>query len=222
MVSRSNYDFKGWKCPDGRIADKKQNGTVGQPVYIGDTVLGNSFYIAQWKPTKYTVTFNGNGGSPGAMTRKYAYGEQIGYFPTFDEYPDGAIGLSGWKTENGQSVNETYEVKSDMTLIAQWNIKVPETVTVNFYKYDGNRYDDKTRTLEKGAKIGELDNQTRTGYAFKGWFTETTGGVQVSATKRVYSDLNLYEQWIADTCAITWNPNYSGGTSSVQNIGYGS
>ena len=120
VVSRPNYDFKGWKCPDGRIADKKQNGTVGQPVYIGDTVLGNSFYIAQWKPTKYTVTFNGNGGSPSVMTRKYAYGEQIGYFPTFDKYPNEALGVSGWETENGQSVNEKYVVKSNMTLIAQW------------------------------------------------------------------------------------------------------
>lgn len=66
------------------------------------------------------MTFNGNGGSPSVMTRKYAYGEQIGYFPTFDEYPNEALGISGWETENGQSVNEKYVVKSNMTLIAQW------------------------------------------------------------------------------------------------------
>ena len=73
-MSRTNYDFKGWKCPDGRIADEKQDGTIGQPVYIGDTISGNSFYIAQWKPTKHTVTFHGNGGIPAKMTREYEHG----------------------------------------------------------------------------------------------------------------------------------------------------
>lgn len=65
-------------------------------------ISGNETYVAQWKINhQYTVRFNGNGGIPGVMTRKYAYEEQIGYFPTFDEYPDNVTGVSSWKLANG-------------------------------------------------------------------------------------------------------------------------
>ena len=200
---RTGYELIGWKCPDGSIKNHTD--------VRNDIAYGNSYYIAQWQPIKHTVTFNGNGGTPGIMTRKYVYGEQIGYFPTFDEWPEKAVSLDGWYTSRsgGSKVNEYSEVTEDITLYAHWTYSESTTYFVKFYHYNES-YPYKTIERAKGARIGEMDAPTRTGYTFKGWFTARTDGDQVFATKKVYNDLNLYEQWMADTCTITWNPNYSG------------
>lgn len=156
------------------------------------------------------------------MTRKYAYGEQIGYFPTFDEWPEKAVSFDGWYTESGDEVYVDSEVTEDITLYAHWTYSESTMYFVKFYHYNES---DPYKTIEraKGARIGEdMDNPTRTGYTFKGWFTARTDGDQVFATKKVYNDLNLYEQWIADTCTITWNPNYSGASTFTSEKEYGS
>ena len=88
-------------------------------------------------------------------------------------------------------------------------------VTVKFFTYQGTEISSLRQTIAKGTRIGELVNRTRTGYKFKGWFTARTRGVQVFATNKVYSNLNLYEQWSSNILEITWNPNYSGGNPSV-------
>jgi uncharacterized repeat protein (TIGR02543 family) len=44
----------------------------------------------------------------------------------------------------------------------------------------------------------------------------------VFSTKRVYNDLNLYEQWTANTYTITWVTNYTGGETFTWKREYGS
>ena len=46
-----------------------------------------------------------------------------------------------------------------------------------------------------GYPIGELPQPTRSGYAFIGWFTMSTGGNQVAETTTITSDLTLYAHW---------------------------
>ena len=201
MVSRSDYDFKGWKCPDGRIADKKRDGTVGQPVYIDDTVPGNVFYIAQWKPTKHIVTFYGNGGIPDAMTRKYDYGQKLGYLPTLDEMSPGATAMVGWFTSasSGDQVSEDTPVEGDMELWAHWTIPDSQYCTVKFYKYDGREWTEwieQRRRILKGSLLGSegsLPTYETTGYDFKGWYTtQSSGGTKATESMRVNNNLNLY------------------------------
>lgn len=55
-----------------------------------------------------------------------------------------------------------------------------------------------------------------------GWYTKRVGGERVTETKIIQGNLDLYEHWSAYLLTITWNPNYSGGKPSIQNIGYGS
>ena len=218
MVSRTNYDFKGWKCPNGRIADKKSDKTIGQPVYIGDTVIGNSFYIAQWKPKKHTVTFHGNGGIPNEMTRKYDHGQKLGYLPTLDEMAPGATAMDGWfdSATDGSQVIENTPVTDNRELWAHWTIPDPQYCIVKFYKHDGTEWIQQRRSVLKGSLLGDLpDPYARTGYDFSGWYMQPHGGIKATETKRVNNDLNLYAQWKGITCIITWNPNYPGAQNIV-------
>ena len=196
VVGRTNYDFRGWKCPDGRIADKKQDGTVGQPVYVGATVLGTSFYIAQWKPIKHIVTFHGNGGIPDIMTREYDHGQKLGYLPTLDEMSPGATAMVGWFTSasSGDQVSENTPVEGDMELWAHWTIPSPQYCTVKFYKHDGTEWIEQRRRVLKGSLLGSLPTYETTGYDFKGWYTQPHGGIKATETRRINDDLNLYAQ----------------------------
>lgn len=58
------------------------------------------------------------------MKRTYPYGSQIGYLPTPDEFPPGAVGFDGWyyttSDETETKVDEAFEVKEAVTLEARW------------------------------------------------------------------------------------------------------
>lgn len=172
----ANHDFIGWKDMSGQI--KTEDEIVNRPV------SGNETYVAQWKPKKCTIIFNSNNGVPATMKREYNYGDKIGYFPSVDEFPDKAIRLDGWWTASsgGTRRSEEYVVTYSTTLYAHWTYSVATIYRVNFYRYNGNspyKFIDRA----EGARIGEgMDNPTRTGYTFKGWFTAKTGGDQVFAT----------------------------------------
>ena len=88
--TRGGFTFDKWLCPDGTT---KESGQA-----VEDIVSGNSFYVAQWKSKKCTVTFDSNGGTPEAMSRTYDEGQEIGYFPTVDTMPSDAKSLIGWFT----------------------------------------------------------------------------------------------------------------------------
>ena len=64
------------------------------------------------------------------------------------------------------------------------------------------------------STYGTLPTPTRTGYTFKGWFTASAGGTQVTSatTVTIGYDHVLYAQWTGDNITVTFDAN--GGTVS--------
>lgn len=58
-----------------------------------------------------------------------------------------------------------------------------------------------SKVVTYDAAYGELPVPTRSGYAFKGWFTEAIGGTEVKSTDTVSITANttLYAHWEAQT-----------------------
>ena len=81
-----------------------------------------------------------------------------------------------------------------------------QKVTIPMVKitYDENYVKDGTtnkQTVEKvyNTELGTLRTPTRTGYTFAGWFTEATGGTQISSTtKTPVTDTTYYAHWNAN------------------------
>ena len=81
-----------------------------------------------------------------------------------------------------------------------------QKVTIPMVKitYDENYVKDGTtnkQTVEKvyNTELGKLGTPTRTGYTFAGWFTEATGGTQISSTtKTPVTDTTYYAHWNAN------------------------
>ena len=103
-------------------------------------------------------------------------------------------------------------VKEGTTTFTTYKITQSATVTVTYNK-NGGSGSNFTRSLAVGSVYGKVDNPTRTGYNFSGWFTATSGGNQVVETTKVTNTSNhtLYARWSQKSYTVSFNSQ--GGTS---------
>lgn len=108
----TGHTFKGWFLSSG-------GGTAITAAYVVDDDL---YLYAQWDSNTYTVTFNGNGGTPSQSTKSVAYGSQYGTLPYCDQ--TGKTFL-GWFTSatGGTKVEATtiFNQQSNQVLYAHWS-----------------------------------------------------------------------------------------------------
>ena len=178
-ATREGYEFVGWFTA-------KSGGTR---ITASTTVYGNAIYYAQWRINSYTVTFNANGGSVGTSSMTRNYGVSLGSLPTPSRTGHTFL---GWYTSasGGSRVYESDAVTSSRTLYAHWQAN---TYTVTFNANGGYSSCSYSRTY--GSQVGTLPTASRSGYVFKGWFTEAVGGVQVYSSSTVYGNVTYYAHW---------------------------
>ena len=153
--------------------------------------------------TKYTVTFNANGGTlSGSSTVEIEEGKKITGAPTASK--DGYT-FSGWfdAATGGDEINlSTYTVTADVTLYAQYTKEnEPEvtTYTVTFDANGGTLSGNSTVTVEEGKKITGAPTASKDGYTFDGWFDAATGGNKIDlSTYTVTSNVTIYAQYKED------------------------
>ena len=72
------------------------------------------------------------------------------------------------------------------------------------------------RQIAVGDAYGVLPVSDRVGYDFTGWYTETSGGTQVSASDTMgYTDVTIYAHWTPTTYSISYD--LDGGSVSSTN-----
>ena len=108
----TGHTFKGWFLSSG-------GGTAITSAYV---VNDDLYLYAQWDSKQYTVTFNGNGGTPSQSTKSVAYGSQYGTLPYCDQTSKTFL---GWFTSatGGTKVEATtiFQRQSNQTLYAHWS-----------------------------------------------------------------------------------------------------
>ena len=166
-------------------------------------------------------------------------------FPTWTDYNGQDDIQSGWQTaEASKGVKQSdgttwvYRVNTTdhkneagkyYTYIYTYDniensLKVSEqTVTVPTVKitYDEN-YNSAKTTVDKAynTELGELSTPTRTGYTFAGWYTEPTGGTQISSTTLTPADnTTYYAHWTINKYYIDLNMSVDG---TIYDTGYNS
>jgi len=95
------------------------------------------------------------------------------------------------------------------TWVWQPRVRVmPITVTLNA---NGGTVSPASVDRTPGTAIGTLPTPTRSGYAFVGWFTDETGGTQITAnTIAPNSNVTYWARWEVRLTTVTWDAN--GGT----------
>ena len=169
--------------------------------------------------TKYTVSYNANGGSGAPSNQTKWHGENLTLSstkPTRTGYT-----FKGWSLTKGGSVyyspGSTCGKNENLTIYAVWEI-IKYTVS---YNANGGSGAPSSQTKEYGKALTISSTKpTKNGYDFLGWSTSSTATSATWAAGGSYttnaSD-TLYAVWkTAATYAITYNANGGSGAPSSQ------
>lgn len=202
-------------------------------------VISNKTWYARWTPTykNYTVTWDGNGGTPSKSSSSFHYNDALGTLPTATRT---GYTFKGWSTSKTGTVNvsTTTKVTANVTYYAVW--------TINSYTwtFDANGgTGDTTKTLNYNATLSTLPTASRAStaannYTFAGWFDTdaSTGGTQLTTSTKCTSNKTWYARWTASTRQYkltvtagtggtvsgggTYNYNASATLKATANFGY--
>ena len=165
-------------------------------------VTSNKTWYARWTSTykNYTVTWDGNGGTPSKSSSSFHYNDALGTLPTATRT---GYTFKGWSTSKTGTVNvsTTTKVTANVTYYAVW--------TINSYTwtFDANGgTGDTTKTLNYNATLSTLPTASRAStaannYTFAGWFdtNASTGGTQLTTSTKCTGNKTWYARWTAST-----------------------
>ncbi len=187
--------------PDNTVITYENNinaGTATAKLTIGGATAQINFTI---KAASYTVTLNGNGGSGGTDLTSYTYGTGA-KLPA--DWQKTGYKFAGWydnQNFTGAPVKEIPDTDTgNKTFWAKWTPKTCR-VTFNYHGADGGDTT-QSQNVTYDSKYGTLPVPTRTGYTFKGWYTEENGkGSKVDAdtTVKTTSAHTLHAYWLDET-----------------------
>ena len=216
--TRTGYTFAGWNTNAGgggtSYSDKQKVKNLTA------TNNGTVTLYAQWTPISYTIAFDGNGSTNGSMSNQsFTYDvEQNLKTNTFTRT---GYTFAGWNTNaggGGTSYSDKQKVKNltatnnaTVTLYARWTAN---TYTVTFdQNYTGGASSNVTQTYDDNYRLPS--EPTRSGYTFLGWFTDKTGGSQITSSTKFQSTSGhtLYAHWAVNSYTVTFNAN--GGSCST-------
>lgn len=167
-----------------------------------------------------TLTFDKQGGSGGTTSKRVSYGMSMSSITcptktghTFLGYNSRADGRGDdYFSSSGAALKVA---PPSMTLYAQWRA---QTCSVSAYTNGGTLVSANgwnqiassiTKNIAYGNPLGSFPIVSRTGYVLKGWFTEASGGteVTVSTTFGLETLAYIYAQWEKGSYAVTANVN---------------
>ena len=196
-LTRTGYSFLGW-----------YNGTT--KVESGDwSIASNVTLTPKWQAGGNTITLDANGGSvtpnsiPVSYDQAYTLPTPVWTGHTF----------AGWYYNGTQYSSGTWTGLSDITLTARWTTndysitfdditEINSTVTVTFnYNYSGST--SSTVTLSNGQTLSYPTVPTRTGYAFAGWYTNSSCTTAYNFSGTITSNTTLYAKWVSMTSSYS-------------------
>lgn len=203
VPTREHYSFLGWFT-------EASGGTEITAESMVETLANQTLY-AHWSRNTYKVNFNANGGSVSTASKNVESGATYGSLPTPTRT---GWTFNGWFTASsgGSKVtaDTTVALGGEQTLYAQWSRNVYK-VTFNA---NGGSVSTSSKNVEYGNTYGSLPTPTRKGYTFKGWYTATSGGSQItsSTTVTILANQTLYARWEANSYTYTIKYKSSNGT----------
>jgi uncharacterized repeat protein (TIGR02543 family) len=96
----------------------------------------------------------------------------------------------------------------------------PNMCTVTFNARGGSSTVD-SKQVQRNSKVGSLPKASRTGCAFKGWYTKKSGGTKVKSTTRIKHDVTFYAQWQKRKYKVTVKAKAGGKATGGKKAFYG-
>lgn len=176
-------------------------------------VTSNKTWYARWTTTtrNYTVTWNGNGGTPSKSSSSFHYNDVLGTLPTATRTEHV---FKGWSTSASGSVNVngSTKVTKDVTYYAIWQINRYELIvnpSVGGTVTGGGTYDYGTKVTLKATPSN--------GYHFVKWSDGDTNPTRTVTVTRSYTYVAIFAQDAyleLDKTSLTFEA--AGGTQTVK------
>ncbi len=200
-ISRDKYEFKGWKCSDGKTY------AGGESVVVSSDLT----FTAVWEAIvqKYSVWYDANGGKGSVPSA-----QKINENESISLYNGSSLTMTdhlfdGWQGNDGKTyqAGDNFTVTGDITFTAVW--KENFSLTFNGNGYNGTM--PKAVKFENGKAAIPSASFSREGFEFLGWSLDrdarvadyTAGDIVNNADKSV----TLYAVWKAEkfTYSFHWN-----------------
>jgi uncharacterized repeat protein (TIGR02543 family) len=176
--TRDGYRFLGW-FPTAS----------GGAAYTWDhTLTADVVMHAQWIE-RYTISFDGHGGSPvpAALTA------DTGTLITKPDPKKAGYRLLGWFSEESKGTEYTvwpHELTGNVAMHAQW----VKQWTITFNSHEGTEV--LPVTADEGAEVPEpVVKPTLKDYEFQGWFDQENGGTKHNWSQALTGDITVHAQW---------------------------
>lgn len=220
--SRTGYTFAGWY--------KESSFKTKVTTIVSGSTGGRTLY-AKWTPKTYNIQFNGNGAKNTTMKKLTSRKYGTSYTLPANTYKKTGYTFVGWNTR-ADGKGTTYKNKASIKnltstngktviLYAKWQ-KTKYTIT---YVLNGGKNDkDNPSKYYITTSTIKLDNPTRKGYTFKGWYKDSKFKSKVSKiTKGSTGNKKFYAKWQANDYDIKFKGNgaTSGSMSRMTNRKYG-
>ena len=195
--ARVGYTFLGWFTAP-------TNGTeVTSSTVVDDDVT----YYAHWAENVTITLIPGQGATVSPNTVTLPSGTAVGNLLPTPEWTGHTF--LGWYEESTFDTLVTSEtvVTSNTNYYAKW----VENVTATFIPGQDATVTPNTITVAPGSALGNLPVPEKTGYTFKGWFTDPTSGTQISSSTTINANTNYYAHWV-ENVTVTFNAD--GGIAS--------
>jgi uncharacterized repeat protein (TIGR02543 family) len=170
---RAGYTFDGWyTAPGGGVR-------VGSDDYPAG---GDATLYARWVSV---VVWDARGFSTDT-TRAVAFGSAVGTLPA--DVTRAGYTFAGWWTaaDGGTQVTAAAVPPGNVTYYARW------TCTVSFDTHGGTAAP--ALTVFQGQSV-TLPAVSRVSYSFAGWWTDATGGTQLTGSYTPAGDITLHAHW---------------------------
>ncbi|MBR4522697.1 MAG: InlB B-repeat-containing protein, partial [Kiritimatiellae bacterium] len=207
--ARTGYTFNGWYTEATGGSQRTSSTTV--------QITTDITLYARWTANTYTVIFDAQGGNVSPASATVTYNSTYGTLPTPTRT---GYTFKGWytATTGGSKITATTTVAitNSQTLYAHWTAN---TYTVTF-DANGGSVTTASKEVTYDAAYGDLPTPTRTGYAFAGWYTTSSGGTEVTGetTVKITAAQTLYAHWTAKQSALTFNVNGGAGTMTTGKV----
>ncbi len=195
-ATRANYVFHGWMASGDASASYNETTKVF-------TFTGNATLTANWNAGTYTITYDLDGGTV-ATANPTTYTVETATF-TLNNPTKAGYDFAGWTGSNGTTPQTTVTIAKGSTgnksYKANWTAK---TLTVTLDPQGGS-VSKETITVTFNQAYGTIPDANKGGYTFAGWFTQASGGSQVTETTVVTNPANhtLYAHWTAIRPTVT-------------------
>jgi uncharacterized repeat protein (TIGR02543 family) len=198
VLVKTGNTFAGWNTA------ANGSGTSYAPAATFSIAADVDLY-AQWTPITYTVVYNGNASTGGAVPvdglSPYLTGTSVTVLGNTGPLLKTGYSFSSWNTAaNGSGASYTpaaaFTILANTTLYAQWSL-VMHTVT-----FVGNGFTGGNTVTQTGVSPAPLNSNgfTKTAFTFKNWNSVADGsGISVpdAIVYAFAADLTLYAQWTA-------------------------